>query len=80
MMRTTLNIDADVLRTATQLASRSGQSLGAAISSLARAGISMQTTNMMSEPQTIFGFRPFPHGDRVVSNQLINRLRQSGEY
>ena len=79
-MRTTLNIDADVLRTATQMASRRGQSLGAAISGLARAGISMQTTHTMSEPQTVFGFRPFAHGGRVVSNQLINRLRQSGEY
>ena len=44
-MRTTLNIDDDVLAAARELAERSGSSLGAALSELARRG---------SESPTVF--------------------------
>ena len=34
-----------------------------------------------SEPKAIYGFRPFPkRKGRIVSNELINKLREDGEY
>ena len=80
MPRTTINIDDDVLRDAKQLARESGCSLGRIISSLARRGISKRVEPSEMKPRKVFGFRPFAREGRLVPNQLINRLRESGEY
>ncbi len=73
-MRTTLNIEDDVLIAAKELARTQNKSLGRIFSELARqalAGESGQTTPETSST----GFRPFPARGYVVSNDQIDSLR-----
>ena len=53
-MRTTLNIDDDVLAVARALAKRSGSSLGRALSELARQGIESTVTAQDGWDGTVF--------------------------
>ena len=77
-MRTTLNIDDDVLIAVKELARRESRSLGEMMSSLVRQSLTHgeagDTTD--SEPETEFGFRPFPKRGGIVTNELIDRLRE----
>lgn len=79
-MRTTLDIDDDVLFAAKDLARRGKKSAGRIISELARKGLSGAATVSAREPKAVYGFRPFPKEGRIVSNELINKLREDGEY
>ncbi len=79
-MRTTLDIEDDVLFAAKDLARREKQSIGRIISELARKGLSGAATVSARAPKPVFGFRPFPKEGRIVSNELINKLREDGEY
>ena len=79
-MRTTLDIEDDVLFAAKDLARREKKSAGQIISALARKGLSGAATVAAREPKAIYGFRPFPKEGRIVSNELINKLREDGEY
>ncbi|MFM9971481.1 MAG: CopG family transcriptional regulator [Burkholderiales bacterium] len=79
-MRTTLNIDDDVLLAAKAIARRNGKSLGEIISKLARAGLGSKAKRLSRAPKAFFGFRPFPKEGREVGNDLINMLRESSEY
>lgn len=82
-MRTTLDIDDDVLAAAKELARRQRQTMGAVVSELARRGLTM-ATGVEEAGQTygeFHGFRPF--GRRtgvVVTNALIDKLRDDGAY
>ena len=79
-MRTTLNIDDDLLIAVKEVARRESKSAGAVISDMlrqllaatGREGLESRT----EEPGAEFGFRPFPKRGGVVTNQLIDRLRQ----
>ena len=79
-MRTTLDIEDDVLFAAKDLARRERKTAGQVISELARKGLSGGAGAHASEPRAVYGFRPFPQEGRVVSNELINKLREDGEY
>ncbi|MDO8596350.1 MAG: hypothetical protein Q7R45_06985 [Sulfuricaulis sp.] len=79
-MRTTLDIEDDVLFAAKDLARREKKSTGQIISELARKGLSGAATESAREPKAVYGFRPFPKEGRIVSNELINKLREDGEY
>ena len=79
-MRTTLDIDDDVLFAAKDLARQGKKSAGQVISELARKGLSGAATVSAREPKAVYGFRPFPKEGRIVSNELINKLREDGEY
>ena len=79
-MRTTLDIENDILFAAKDLAKREKKTIGQMISDLARRGLTSEPALTKREPKAVFGFRPFPKDDRVVSNQLINQLREDGEY
>lgn len=79
-MRTTLDIEDDVLFAAKDLARREKKSAGRIISELARKGLSGAATVSAREPKAVCGFRPFPKEGRIVSNELINKLREDGEY
>lgn len=79
-MRTTLDIEDDVLFAARDMARREKQSIGRIISELARKGLSGVATASAREPKAVYGFRPFPKEGRIVSNELINKLREDGEY
>lgn len=77
-MRTTLDIDDDVLAAVKELARRERVAAGRIISRLAREAllgerISGQPGGAASKG--IGGFRPFPSRGTVVSNDRIDRLR-----
>ncbi len=79
-MRTTLDIEEDVLFAAKDLARRGKKTAGQVISELARKGLAGAAVSTAAEPEAIYGFRPFPKEGRIVSNELINKLREDGEY
>jgi hypothetical protein len=79
-MRTTLDIEEDVLFAATDLARREKKTAGQVISDLARKGLAGAEASTAHEPKAPYGFRPFPKDGRIVSNDLINKLREDGEY
>ncbi|MBU1264827.1 MAG: ribbon-helix-helix domain-containing protein [Gammaproteobacteria bacterium] len=82
-MRTTLDIDEDVLVAAKELARRQNLSAGQVVSQMLRkvltgqAGQSSASEDAGSGAQTIAGFRPFPAGKAVVTNDAVNRLREA---
>jgi hypothetical protein len=78
-MRTTMDIEDDVLAAAKELARLQGTSAGTMVSRLLRAALSGSAApGLTPVPQPSEGgvFRPFPaEGGRLVSNEQINRLR-----
>ena len=77
-MRTTLEIEDDVLVAAKELARRGGTTAGRVISDLVRQALTQSagtTAKSAKEPSAGYGFRPFPSCGSVVGNELINRLR-----
>ena len=78
-MRTTLNIDDDVLIAVREVAVRESKSVGVVVSSLLRQMLAhgdRETAGSEAEPEPEFGFRPFPKRGGVVTNELIDRLRE----
>jgi len=80
IMRTTLDIEEDILFAAKDLARREKKTAGQVISELARKGLAGASLSTAGEPRAVYGFRPFPKEGRIVSNALINKLREDGEY
>jgi hypothetical protein len=72
-MRTTLDIEDDVLAAARELARRQGTTAGQMVSRLLRAALSGAAAPT-GPATTVAGFRPFPAG-AVVSNDQIDQLR-----
>ena len=77
-MRTTLEIEDDVLVAAKELARRSGTTAGRVISGLVRQALTQSagtTASGAREPAAAYGFRPFPSRGGVVSNDQVDKLR-----
>jgi hypothetical protein len=74
-MRTTLDIDDDVLAAAKDLARRQNRTAGAVLSDLARKGLTGGASDAVREPKGAYGFRPFPANGKVVTNDAIDDLR-----
>jgi len=77
-MRTTLDIDESVLAAVKELARRQGKTAGEIISTLARQALTQGSTSRsgeVQEPAAAYGFRPFPAGDALVTNETIDKLR-----
>lgn len=77
-MRTTLNIEDDVLLAAKEIARLSGSSTGQVISRLVRQTLTRPPTATTLEPEeheSTFGFRPFRSRNGIVTNNLVERLR-----
>lgn len=70
-MRTTLDIDSDVLLAVKDLARRQRRSAGAVISDLARASLSGDD---VSSDDDFFGFGTIPSRGVVVTRDLIDAL------
>ena len=73
-MRTTLSVDDDVLLAVQERARREKRSVGAVLSDLAR-----QALTGPAAPASVssrHGFTPLPRRGPVVSNELIDRLRE----
>ena len=75
-MRTTLDIDDEVLAAAKEMARREHKTAGQVISELARrALLQSSSATEASPPASIHGFRPFTSRGGVVTNALIDKLR-----
>jgi hypothetical protein len=82
-MRTTLDIDEDVLLATKELAKRQNLSAGRVVSQLLRrvltgqAGHAKASKGRAPGSRSVAGFRPFTEGKAVVTNDLVNRLRDT---
>lgn len=77
-MRTTLDIDDDILSASKELAKAAGKTAGQIISELARKALTqpMQHAHyQVEQPKAFYGIRPLPSRGVVVTNALINRIR-----
>ncbi len=72
-MRTTLDIDEDVLLAVKEKARREKRTAGAVLSEVARRGLNRQGSEV-TEPESFYGFEPLPSRGEVVSNELIDRI------
>lgn len=75
-MRTTLDIDDDVLPAAKELARRQETSAGCVVSKLLRAALSGEVEQREARSDGVAGFRPFLAGSpKLVTNEQIDQLR-----
>lgn len=85
-MRTTLDIADDVLLAAKELARRENKSIGQVVSELARKAFALgdgaasaaaraSQPPHVSEQLASYGIHPLPARGGIVSNELIDRLR-----
>jgi hypothetical protein len=74
-MRTTLDIDDDVLLAAKERARKEKISTGAALTLLARAGLNPSTRTPGRGRRSPLGITPLPGRGEVITNEHINRLR-----
>ena len=75
-MRTTLDIEEDVLAAAKEMARREHLTAGQVISRLARLALTVRVDQQPSA-LTVAGFRPLPARGVLVSNDLVNAIRES---
>lgn len=73
-MRTTLNLDDDVLLAVRERAHRERRTIGEVLSELARQALAGQVPQQGAEE--FHGFRPLPARGPLVSNAMIDRLRE----
>jgi hypothetical protein len=80
-MKTTLDIADDVLQAAKERARPERKTIGVMISELARRALTTpQEPLSVKEPKTIYGLKPFARRGGIVTNQLINKLRDEDAY
>jgi hypothetical protein len=80
-MRTTLDIADDVLQAARERAQREKKTVGEMISDLARRALmTPQESLFVKEPKAVYGFRPFAPRGGIVTNELIDKLREDDVY
>lgn len=75
-MRTTVDLDDDVLLAVQERARREKRSAGKVLSGLARQAMAGRNELSMSDSRGRHGFRPLPSRGPIVSNALIDRLRE----
>ena len=80
-MRTTLDIADDVLQAAKERARREKRTTGEVITELARRALTAPPPSLtpdataVREPRAIYGFKPFARRGGLVTNELIDSLR-----
>ena len=80
-MRTTLDIATDVLHAAKERARREKKTTGEVISELARSALTSPPEALSAQqPKARYGFRPFPKRGGIVTNDLIDKLREDDAY
>jgi len=79
-MRTTLDIADDVLQAAKERAQHEKKTLGEMISELARRALmAPRESHSVKEPKAVYGFRPFASRGGIVTNELIDKLREDDD-
>jgi hypothetical protein len=80
-MRTTLDIADDVLQTAKERAQHEKKTVGEMISELARRALTTPCEpRPAKEPKAVHGLRPFARRGGIVTNELIDKLREDDAY
>jgi hypothetical protein len=80
-MRTTLDIADDVLQAARERARRERKTIGEMISELARRALTTpQEPLSVKESKAVYGIKPFARRGGIVTNELINNLRDEDAY
>jgi hypothetical protein len=79
-MRTTLNIANDVLQAAKERARREKKTAGDVISELARSALTRPPEARSKPSRSKSAFRPFPRRGGLVTNELIDKLREDDAY
>lgn len=79
-MRTTLDIADDVLHAVKERARREHRTAGEVISELARRGLNVSSEPTGAAPPSVLGLRPFTKRGGVVTNELIDQLREDDAY
>ena len=81
-MRTTLDIDDDVLEAAKTLGRQTHRTAGAVLSELARRALTTSHSGRRSRKtqRGVGGFVPFESRGGIVTNDLIDRLREGDAY
>lgn len=78
-MRTTLDIDDDVLAAAKELSRQQGCSAGQMVSALLRraltGGADVRASHTLHSPEPVAGFEPFRSRGAPVTNADVDRLR-----
>ena len=73
-MRTTLDIEDDILQAAKELAHREGGTAGKVISTLARRGLALPSAGRKSRSTTRGGVPVLPSRGEVVTLEQVQRL------
>ena len=76
-MRTTLDIDDDILSASKELAKAAGKTAGQIISELARKALtapSAATHHRAESPRAIYGIQPLPHRCGIVTSEMVRQL------
>ncbi|WP_367066233.1 hypothetical protein [Oryzisolibacter sp. LB2S] len=76
-MRTTIDLEYDTLVAAKEIARSENTSLGKVISRLVRQALTGHGAPQAADAATATGFVPFEPRGVVVSNELIDRLRDA---
>jgi hypothetical protein len=80
-VRTTLDIADDVLHAVKERAGREHKTAGQVVSELVRGALTAPApSSAVREPPALYGFKPFPRRGGVVSNELVNKLREDDAY
>ena len=74
-MRTTLDIDEDVLAATKELARHQHTTAGKLASELMREALRNRAMRTSNAPRGRHGFRPIPAGQSPVTNELVNDMR-----
>lgn len=75
-MRTTVNLAEDVLYAVKEKARREGRSAGDVLSDLVRKALTGSVGADDPAGESFYGFHPLPRRGAVVTNELIDRLRE----
>ncbi|HXY77031.1 MAG TPA: hypothetical protein VEH54_08975 [Steroidobacteraceae bacterium] len=84
-MRTTLDIADDVLQAAKERARRDKKTTGEVISELARRALTTShapgasDSAAVKEPRAVYGLKPFARRGGIVTNELIDNLREEDD-
>lgn len=80
-MRTTLDIDDDVLAAAKERARREHRTAGEVVSELLRQALTAAPAPpVVREAPAVYGLRPFARRGTIVTNDLIDQLRSDDAY